>query len=305
MTACGEPILCQPAGLAACASKKCGMRLLLGRYGRLCRWRLSFAAAATVAACVLLERPGLDLHLVAAAAGAFAGSAACSAVNQMQERELDAFMVRTRNRPLVTGELSLKNATMTAVFLLAASSGLLYLAGGPAALGVLLFIVLCYNLGYTLLKRKSGWHLLPGVVAGGLPVLLGAVCGGAAGFRAWSATLFALMVAWQLDHFRLLASRHGADYQAAGVRLPWYFEARFGELFRRSLGLLLGFVLMLCAGSGLMESVAGALFLVGLGLSCIIFHLPRRPAVQPGLRCGRWAVVLVLAAALGERFLLW
>lgn len=94
-------------------------------------------------------------------------TAGSTLLNQWQERDIDARMVRTSARPLACGKLS-----SPAIFLLIASlllAGFGLLAHSPIAAGLGCLAVLWYNGVYTPMKRVSSLAVLPGALCGALP----------------------------------------------------------------------------------------------------------------------------------------
>lgn len=269
---------------------------IVQQFAQMCRWRLGLAVTGTVLVATFLARPLFDLQLAVAALGAFFGSCGCSALNQLQDRRLDSLMTRTRHRPLVTGAVGQRGARATVLLCLAASWVLLYVAGGLAAVVVLLGIVVCYNGGYTCLKTSTPMHLIPGLVAGALPVTLGTICGGGDPLAAEPVALFALFVVWQVVHFRGLTERYGTEYRAAGVCLPPFFEnPSAGKLFRLCC-MALGGIMPLWAGIGLGKglAVSGVLLVAMAGRS----SFPRLPAAA------RWLTInLAISVGLGIVFI--
>ena len=145
--------------------------------------------------------------------GLVAGGA--SAFNQVLERDLDALMRRTRNRPLpdqrlqpIEGVLFGTAITLIGVLLIVASSNLL-------AAAVALATLLSYAAVYTPLKRRSSFGTVIGAIPGALPPIIGwAAVQGALPAQAW--TLFGIMFLWQLPHFLAIAWMYREDYARAG-----------------------------------------------------------------------------------------
>ena len=133
------------------------------------------------------------------------------ALNQYQERELDARMERTRLRPLPDGRLRPAEALGFGLVLL--SSGLIYAALAVNALTALLtaVIVVSYLFLYTPLKVKTQFCNLPGAVAGALPPVVGwAAAAGTLEVRTW--VLFAIMFVWQFPHLLAIGWLYREDY---------------------------------------------------------------------------------------------
>jgi protoheme IX farnesyltransferase len=147
-----------------------------------------------------------------------AGGAA--ALNELIERDADANMRRTRDRPLPAGRLQ-PDAALLIGFVLAAG-GLLYLYFLVNALSSLLagVTLASYLFAYTPLKRITTLNTLVGGIPGALPPVIGwAAARGSVDLQAWS--LFAILFCWQMPHFLAIAWMYRDDYAGAGfVMLP-------------------------------------------------------------------------------------
>jgi heme o synthase len=148
-----------------------------------------------------------------------------TALNQVLERDLDALMTRTRQRPLPRGEMTPAAAASIGCGVILAGAAALFTAGGllPVLLGL---AALVWYLGvYTPLKRRTPLALPLGALCGAVPPLIGwcLAGGGPTDFRI--ITLSGLFLIWQMPHFWLLQERHAADYRRAGIPL---FEIRQG-----------------------------------------------------------------------------
>ena len=146
-------------------------------------------------------------------------AAAGSALNQVLERDLDALMQRTRNRPLPRGNLTPAAAILIGTATLLAGASVLAAFGGavPALLGAA--TLAWYLAVYTPLKRRTPLALLVGALCGAASPLIGwSVAGGSlADFRV--VLLSGLMYLWQVPHFWLLQRRHAGDYRQAGFAI--------------------------------------------------------------------------------------
>jgi protoheme IX farnesyltransferase len=139
-----------------------------------------------------------------------------SALNQYAEREVDAKMRRTQNRPLPAGRLRPGEAfifsatiSVAGLILLALTVNLLTAFLAALTLGSYVFI-------YTPLKQKSSLSTMIGAVPGALPPLGGwAAARGELGVEAW--VLFAILFLWQLPHFLAIAWIYREDYRRGGL----------------------------------------------------------------------------------------
>jgi protoheme IX farnesyltransferase len=139
---------------------------------------------------------GIGVLLLAAGSGA---------LNNYQDRFFDALSGRTRARPLPAGRFPPTAVPVLALVLAAAGSAVLFFAGrGPAAPLAGLAAMALYNGAYTPLKKKSLFALIPGILSGSLPPLVGWLAGGAC-CRPRAIYLVALFAVWQLPHLGLLS----------------------------------------------------------------------------------------------------
>jgi len=148
----------------------------------------------------------------------FVSSAASGAFNQYAERELDARMPRTRNRPFVTGELPVSWMWPAGIGLLLAVSV------GCAALVLNVYVALYVFLGafvygviYTVwLKQYSAWNIVIGGLAGSFAVLAGSAAI-SPGLAPTSVILAIVLFLWTPPHFWSLATYLHEEYSLAGV----------------------------------------------------------------------------------------
>ena len=141
-----------------------------------------------------------------------------AALNQLLEREYDARMRRTQDRPLPSGRL--QPQTVLLVGCTAAAIGLAYLVRAvnltTGLLGAL--SLLSYLFLYTPLKRRTWVNTLVGAVPGALPPLMGWT----AARGAWSSeglALFAIQACWQVPHFMAIAWIYRDEYAGAGFQM--------------------------------------------------------------------------------------
>lgn len=189
----------------------------LAELAALLRWRLLLGnVVAALGGALLVPGPPALAALLPAALGCALLVAAATILNQWQERDLDALMARTCRRPLVTGRIAPATALLLALPGLAA--GLLLLAAcAPAAALVGLAALCCYNGLYTPLKRRSLLALLPGVVSGALPPLIGWCAAGGSCHAPTGLLLVGVMLLWQVPHLWLLGREQADDFRAAGL----------------------------------------------------------------------------------------
>ncbi len=150
--------------------------------------------------------------------GAGLTAAGVLGLNQYLERDVDAQMKRTQERPIPGGRMNPLEALIIGVVL--TGSGMLYLAFIVNTLSgfVISLIVVSYLFLYTPLKRKTSLCTLIGAVPGALPPVVGWVAArGTLTGEAW--VLFAILFLWQLPHSLAIAYIYREDYAKAGFRL--------------------------------------------------------------------------------------
>jgi protoheme IX farnesyltransferase len=156
----------------------------------------------------------LDLkRLIMTLIGILFLSSGSSALNQLQERKVDATMPRTARRPIPSGRLTPMQATVFVLISLIA--GVAILAMLDIQLVVLgLLAVILYNGLYTLWwKRHWAYAAVPGAIPGALPILMGFVAANGQLFHPSGIYLFLILFYWQMPHFWVLALRFREDYQ--------------------------------------------------------------------------------------------
>jgi protoheme IX farnesyltransferase len=144
-------------------------------------------------------------------------AASANTLNAYLERDKDALMERTRERPLPSGRLSPPAALRFGLVLAVASTGLLWAVGGRVAAGLGVASILFYVFVYTLwLKPRSAWNAVIGGAAGAAaPLIADAAVHGSVGPAGLA--LFAIVFFWQPPHVWAIALYRKHDYAAAGI----------------------------------------------------------------------------------------
>jgi heme o synthase len=247
-----------------------GAWFVVGQYVALTKPRIIELLLITTVPVMFLAAGGVpSLWLVLATLlGGTMSAGAANTLNCYFDRDIDAVMHRTSNRPLVTGTVSPPSALAFGVALTVASTlwlGLLvnWLSAG-LALAALLFYVGVYTM---LLKRRTPQNIVWGGAAGCMPVLVG-----------WSAVtdslswvpviLFAVVFFWTPPHYWPLSMKFKDDYAAAHVPMLPVVE-RFVVVARQ----VVAYSWAMIAASLLLVPVAGMgwLYLVGAVVSGALF----------------------------------
>jgi protoheme IX farnesyltransferase len=179
--------------------------------------RIVLLSSFSAAAGYLAFSRRLEIGVLAASLGTFFCAAGASLLNHYQDRDLDARMARTRNRPIPAGFVRPVTALAAGLILAAAGLGWLWMWAGATSAWIALGAVAWYNLLYAYLKRVWAFAAVPGAVVGALPPVIGWT---AAGGSPWSPRILQLALfffLWQVPHFWLLMFRHGQEYAQAGL----------------------------------------------------------------------------------------
>jgi protoheme IX farnesyltransferase len=245
--------------------------------------RITLMVAITTAVGLLVAYPRVGTAspwtVAATLIGTLLLSAGSSALNMWLERDLDARMARTRERPLPAGRVTpeLAVALGAAAGVLGALVLVVWVNPVTALLGA--FTLLTYVFAYTPLKTRTAWATVVGAVPGATPPLMGytALCG-ALEARAWP--LFLILFCWQLPHVFAIAWLYRDDYDNAGMRTVATGD-RDGR--RTAIAAVLSAVLLIgAAWSPVPLGLAGyaygvvALAMSGAFLACVLWFATRR-----------------------------
>lgn len=148
----------------------------------------------------------------------FLVTGASNGFNQVIERDLDAKMARTENRPLPQSKLSVTGGLWLASSFAVSGLVILYFFINPLSAILAALALFSYVMLYTPLKRITPWAVFVGAFPGAIPPMLGYVA--ATGkFDLYAGLLFAVQFIWQFPHFWAIAWVLNDDYKKAGFRL--------------------------------------------------------------------------------------
>ena len=189
---------------------------------------LELLLVTTVPVMILAQQGFPPLWLVVATViGGSASAGSAAAFNMYLDRDIDAHVQRTENRPLVTGEVSPRGALIFAWSLAVASTLWLgfttnWLAAALSA-GAIFFYVVIYTM---ILKRRTEQNIVWGGIAGCFPVLIG--WSAVTGTLAWPALiLFLLVFLWTPPHYWPLSMKYRDQYDE--VEVPMLGATRSGS----------------------------------------------------------------------------
>ncbi|UII56156.1 heme o synthase [Cytobacillus spongiae] len=204
------------------------------------------------------------LEIILAFIGSILVIGAAGVFNNLYDRDIDAIMIRTQNRPTVTGEIKSRDALLLGIFM--AVFGTIALSLTTPLAGLLGFLGLFfYVVPYTMwTKRRTIYNTEVGSISGAMPPLIG-----------WAAIypdishpailgLFVITVIWQMPHFYAIAIRKHDEYKAANVPMLPVVKG-----FKRTYLQTNVYLVILIATSFLFWSLSKGLTLVALLLSII------------------------------------
>lgn len=172
----------------------------------------------TIPAMALAERglPPLGITVATLLGGTLAAGSA-NAFNQVIEKDIDELMQRTKRRPLVEKQLTLRESLIFSTLVGILSLSIFWIFTTPLATFLTLFAIVYYVIVYTiLLKRRTSQNIVWGGAAGCMPVLIG-----------WAAItntitlsgilFFFVVFFWTPPHFWALAIKYKDDYESAKI----------------------------------------------------------------------------------------
>jgi protoheme IX farnesyltransferase len=191
-----------------------------------------------------------------------------AALNQLLERNLDAKMARTEDRPLPSKRMQPNTVLLIGAAL--SSSGLLYLAFAVNALTSLLgcITLVSYLFVYTPLKRVTTLNTAVGAIPGAIPPLMGwTAATGEISAPGWA--LFAILFFWQLPHFLAIAWMYREDYAKAGFAMLPVVDPQGKRTGASAISHTLG--LLPVSLSPVVFKMAGSLYAAGALILGVVF----------------------------------
>jgi protoheme IX farnesyltransferase len=181
----------------------------------LTKFRITFFVSITTFVGFILHSKSITTNFILPTLGVLVLACGASALNEYQERNLDAQMKRTKLRPLPAGKISASNALLLSFILILFGSIILF-SNSFSVLLLGLFTLIWYNGIYTPLKQKTAFAIIPGSLVGALPPIIGWVASGGGILDIQILTLATFMFIWQIPHFWLLMLIYDNQYKEAG-----------------------------------------------------------------------------------------
>ena len=254
--------------------------------------------------------PG-QMHPILAAVALFAiaaGAGASGAINQWYDRDIDAVMSRTRNRPIPAGRVVPAEALALGIVISFLSVLLLSLTSNLLAGGLLAFTIFFYAVIYTVwLKRSTAQNIVIGGAAGALPPMVGwaAVTGS---ISIESIALFGLIFVWTPPHFWALALVKNDDYKQAGVPM---LPVVAGAAETRKQILIYALILAptglapyaLSMTTLLYPAIAAMMGIVFVGLAVSLYRKPSDVAAWKLFKFSIFYLFILFAALIADRLI--
>ena len=191
---------------------------VLANYIEITKPRLSIVVVFSSVAGYLLAAESVDwVTLLYLCIGGYFLVGSSNVFNQIIEKDRDALMKRTMNRPLPTGRISINVAWVYGLLMAITGVYLLFLINNATAFFGALSILL-YAAVYTPLKTKTPLCVFVGAFPGAIPYMLGWVAA-SGNFGIEPGTLFMLQFFWQFPHFWAIGWMLEDDYKAGGFKM--------------------------------------------------------------------------------------
>jgi len=234
-----------------------------GRYFELCKPRVVYLIVFTAVVGMFLSVPGWPPlnAMVAGTLGIALAASSAAAINHLLDQRIDAVMARTRDRPLPSGQLGVRQVLWFALILGVVSMTLLVVWVNPLTALLTFFSLIGYAIIYTLwLKRATPQNIVIGGAAGAAPPLLGwtAVTGS---IDPGALILFLIIYAWTPPHFWALAIHRRHDYAAVDIPM---LPVTHGVQFTRWHILFYTILLIIVTILPFLTGMSGLLYLSGV-----------------------------------------
>ena len=177
----------------------------------------SMVVFSSVAAFLIVSSFGVSIeYVVLLALGGFFVAGASNALNEVLEKDYDKLMVRTKDRPIAAGRMTMSTGVLIAGLMSLLGISILALFNPLTGFLGMLSLIL-YAFVYTPMKRQSPVAVLLGAIPGAMPMLIGCVA-----YQGYISTmglaLFTFLFLWQIPHFWAIGYLGLEDYNKAGYK---------------------------------------------------------------------------------------
>ncbi len=182
----------------------------------LSKFRITVFVGFSTSVGFILAKGAIDPNMIISTLGVFFLACSSSALNHLQEKDIDGLMERTKNRPLPSGRISKNSAVLFIVAMFMAGSVILYVSANLTSVLLGWLAYFWYNAVYTPLKKSNALAVIPGSLIGAIPPMIGWAAAGGNIFEPQILALSLFFFIWQIPHFWLLLLLYGKEYEKAG-----------------------------------------------------------------------------------------
>ena len=254
--------------------KNSSFSLIIADFKEITKVRLAISVVFSSIAGYFLGAYELQLaSILLLSFGGYCMVGASNAYNQVIEKDLDALMKRTQNRPIPAGRMSVKTAMTVAIVLTILGIVSLYILSPKTAMFGAISIFL-YTSAYTPLKTKTPLSVFVGAIPGAIPFMLGWVAA-TDDFGIEPGTLFMIQFFWQFPHFWALGWMLDDDYKKGGFKMLPTGKKDTGTVLQIILYtiwmIVISIMPVFCFTGRLFLSIPAAVLIFLMGLAMLIF----------------------------------
>lgn len=194
---------------------------MLKDFGNLIKFKVNVIVVFTSIIGYLIASKGHGINILEIAGlglGGFFTTGASHAINQILERKYDSRMERTKDRPLPSGRMSVKEVIIYALLMIAAGYFSFSTFNNGLTLFLGMFSMVFYSFLYTPMKRVNSTAVAFGAVPGALPPAIGYIAY-TNHIDKFAILLFTIQFLWQFPHFWSIAWLYLDDYKNGGYKL--------------------------------------------------------------------------------------
>jgi len=180
------------------------------------KFKITVLVSLTTGLGYILAANTLSFSLFYPVIGIFLLACSASALNHYQEKDTDALMHRTANRPIPSGRIQPVYVLYISVAIFLFGTLVLLLGTNLLTLSIGYLTFIWYNGVYTPLKKITAWAIIPGSLVGALPPIAGWSAAGGSLLDARILLVALYFFIWQIPHFWLLLMLYSNDYRRGG-----------------------------------------------------------------------------------------
>lgn len=234
--------------------------------------------------------------VVAVTGSLFLAISGSTVLNMWYDRDIDAKMARTKNRPLPSGKISSREVFILGLIL--AISGVAWAVALDLLYGLIVFAGLFFDVViYTIwLKRRTAWSIVWGGISGGMPVLAGRALG--TGQIEWVGIILALAVLfWIPTHILTFSMRYDKDYRRAGIpTFPSTYGDRVTQIIIAVSSMIAAIMMVIAAyGIGLTIGYLRLMVVLSLGLLLLAIGSATNPSQRTNFGLFKYASLYMLS----------